>query len=154
MLAPRSSDATASDSDDDSETDSESSSCGGGTAHVDLTLERLQSLIMLDREHGDSAYATSGSSKKRVVEALRNPCCQCQCKVPLGILMKVVTAFWLLAKGVQDSLLWGLQSEAGNQKRKWFIQGLEFIKVSCLCCYYLLLCDLFNMMVGILDIVL
>jgi hypothetical protein len=137
MPAPRNSDATASDSDDDSETDSESSSCCDGPAHVDLTFERLQSLNMdsgTRPDDGDSAYARSGSSKKRVVEALRNPCCQCECQVPLGILMKVVTAFWVLAKTVQDSLLWGLQSEAGKKRKKWFIQGLEFMKVSCLCC--------------------
>ena len=133
MPAPRNSDATASDSEGDSETDSESSSCCDGPGHVDLTLERLQSLNMgsgTRPDDGDSAYARSGSSKQRVVEALRNPCCQCQCKVPLGILMKVVAAFWLLAKTVQDSLLWGLQHEGGKKNKKWFIQGLEFMRVS------------------------
>lgn len=73
-----------------------------------------------------SEFATRGSSKERVVEALRNPRCECKnrCRVPLRTLLKVVVAFWMLTKPTQDSLLWSLQHEAGSNKRKeWFIQG-------------------------------
>ena len=76
------------------------------------------------KKQTESVYARTGSSKQRVVDAIRNPCCHCGCRIPVAILLKVVVAFWLLSKPTQDSLLWSLQHEAGANKRKmWFIQG-------------------------------
>ena len=109
------------ESDDD---DSDHSPFASGPAHVDLTLERLQSLHSTESTEDSSSYAKTGRSKRRVVGALNNPVCKCQCHLPLGILLKVVVAFWLLAKPTQDALLWSLQHEAGTHKKKlWFIAG-------------------------------
>ena len=116
------------DSDDDttSASDSASSDFASGPAVVDLTLERLQSLQSFDTSsHNVSSYAQTGSSKQRIVDALRNPCCPCNCKVPSGVVLKIATAFWELNKLAQDSLLWSIQREAGDKSRKqWHIQGL------------------------------
>ena len=128
-LASIRNDDANSTTDSDGETSSESSAHddAGTDRRVDLTYERIQSM------HGDtntvlkenmSEYAKHGSSKERVVQALRRPCCNCKCRVPATLLMKVVMAFWLLNKTTQDSLLWSLQHEAGvNKKKKWFISG-------------------------------
>lgn len=114
----------AGDSDEDSD-DSDHSPLASGPAHVDLTLERLQSLHSTEStEDSSSYYAKAGRSKTRVVGALNNSICKCQCRLPLGILLKVVVAFWLLTKSTQDALLWSLQHEAGTHKKKqWFIAG-------------------------------
>ena len=109
--------------------DSDHSPFVSGPAHVDLTLERLQSLTSMiptnEPTEEMSSYAKTGSSKSRVAGALENPVCTCRCRVPLGILLKVVVAFWLLSKPTQDALLWSLQHEAGtNKKKQWFIQGV------------------------------
>ena len=66
---------------------------------VDLTYERLQSLHATGRvnKHELSDYAKRG--------------------------MKGI-AFWTLTKPTQDSLLWSIQTESGNQKRKrWHLAG-------------------------------
>lgn len=121
--ALRSSAESDADSSEDSCSDdcSDSESCVTRPAVVDLTLERIQSL-QSNPDDGDSVFSRSGSSKSRVVDALRNPCCKCRCQVPLGILMKLVTAFWSLSKTMQDGLLWSLQA-GQHKKRQWFIQG-------------------------------
>ena len=104
-----------------------------GSASVDLTLERLHSLHSVQNTKSIedmSSYARTGSSKTRVARALNHPICKCRCKVPLGILLKVVAAFWLLAKPTQDALLWSLQHEAGsNKKKQWFISGSSVCKL-------------------------
>lgn len=128
-LASIRNDDANSTTDSDGETSSESSAHhDSGTArHVDLTYGRLQSMHSQTNTvlEGDmSEYAKSGSSKERVHEALRRPCCNCKCRVPAKILMKIVLAFWLLNKPTQDSLLWSLQHEAGvNRKKQWFLSG-------------------------------
>ncbi|CAL1173955.1 unnamed protein product [Cladocopium goreaui] len=121
----------------DGETDSDTSDAGH--AKVDLTIERLQSLhnSMTTKNTEMSEFATRGSSKERVVEALRNPRCECKnrCRVPLRTLLKVVVAFWMLTKPTQDSLLWSLQHEAGSNKRKeWCkvaFRGTDLRTMSC-----------------------
>ena len=110
-----------------------SSTHDAGPAVVDLTLERLHSLHTVQNTKASeelSSYARTGSSKTRVAHAVRHPICKCRCKVPLGILLKVVAAFWLLAKPTQDALLWSLQHEAGsNKKKQWFISGGRVCKL-------------------------
>ena len=116
-------DSSSDGSDEDSD-DSDHSPLASGPAHVDLTLERLHSLHSTESTEDSSYYAKAGRSKTRVVGALNKPICKCQCRLPLGILLKVVAAFWLLAKPTQDALLWSLQHEAGTHKKKqWFIAG-------------------------------
>lgn len=113
--------------------DAESSTHDSGPACVDLTLERLQSLqsLGIPNDVEQSVYAKSGGAKDRVVQALRDPCCECKCRVPLQIMIKIAMAFWTLSKKAQDGLLWSLQHEAGNTwKKKWYIQGLMLFKQS------------------------
>ena len=118
-------DSSSSHSGESDEDDSDHPPFASGPAHVDLTLERLQSLHSSTSTSEElSSYAKTGKSKTRVVGALNNPVCKCQCHLPLGILLKVVVAFWLLGKPTQDALLWSLQHEAGTHKKKlWFIAG-------------------------------
>ena len=74
-----------------------------------------------------SAFAKSGVSSKRIKHSLRKPICQCACKVPLKVLLRLCMAFWSLLKPTQDRLLWCIQHESGNQRKKqWFLQGLLF----------------------------
>ena len=130
--------APGSDSSSSYGSDSESgaSSCtsgssDGGFACVDLTYERLVSL----QPHvpkTSTVYSKGGASSKRVKHALKHPVCQCACKVPFNILLRICLAFWALVKNDQDSLLWSIQHESGQQKRKqWFLQGLAV--VGCIC---------------------
>lgn len=111
-----------------------SSTHDAGPAFVDLTLERLHSLHTVQTTKASredlTSYARTGSSKTRVAHAVKHPICKCGCKVPLGILLKVAAAFWLLAKPTQDALLWSLQHEAGsNKKKQWFISGGSVCKL-------------------------
>ena len=106
------------------ESDSSSASDEPGVVSVDLTLERLQSLQYRTSLTDDqSSYAITGGSKERVIDAWGHPCCKCRCRVPFGILFKIVATFWLLSKPTQDALLWSLQHEAGPKRKKWFIAG-------------------------------
>lgn len=90
---------------------------------VDLTYERLVSLQSKPQNKGN-VYAKSGGSQRRIKNALRHPVCQCACRLPFKILLKLCLAFWGLVKSDQDSLLWSLQHESGKKKRKqWFLQG-------------------------------
>lgn len=110
-----------------SDTDSGS---GGDDDHapavIDLTYERLQSLhahgTIPRKELGD--YAKRGVSSSRIKAAVNKPCCTCMCKLPVMILYKLCIAFWTLTKSSQDALLWSIQHESGNQKKKrWYMAG-------------------------------
>ena len=95
-----------------------------GLSNVDLTYERVLSLQRPPRKMS-TAYAKGGASVKRMRDALEHPTCSCRCQVPLKTLIRLCTAFWCLAKTVQDSLLWSLQHESRKGgKRQWFLQGL------------------------------
>ena len=100
------------------------SSCGD--AIIDLTLERLQSLHTAGTvAKGDlTEYAKTGMSSRRIKEAVTNPKCTCFCKMPIKVLYQLCVAFWTLTKPSQDSLLWALQHESGNRKKKqWYLAG-------------------------------
>ena len=121
-----------SSSEENSDVDSESSlsysssedDAAQGLSNVDLTYERVVSLQRAPRKM-PTTYAKGGASVKRMRAALEKPICTCGCRVPLKLLVRLCTAFWSLAKGVQDSLLWSLQHESGKRgKRQWFLQGL------------------------------
>lgn len=118
-------DETAAESDSD-ETSSTTSMAESGPAQVDLTLQRLQSLQGMTTADGDpSSFSRNGASRERLADAIKNPCCKCRCKIPLGVLLKIVAAFWMLSKPTQDALLWSLQHEAGPKKKKeWYIAGV------------------------------
>lgn len=93
---------------------------------VDLTYERLQSLHATGRvnKHELSDYAKRGMKGTRVKKAVLQPRCECMCKMPIKLLYRICIAFWTLTKPTQDSLLWSIQTESGNQKRKrWHLAG-------------------------------
>ena len=90
---------------------------------MDLTYERLISLQSKSYTKGN-AYAKGGGSQRRIKNALRHPICECACKLPFKIMLKLCLAFWALVKNEQDALLWSLQNESEQKKRKqWFLQG-------------------------------
>ena len=125
----------------------ESSSCGSlscdesdsSTSHsergrdpvVDLSLERLQSLA-LSGEHCQqkgklTEYAEHGRSRQRMADALRHPVCDCRCRIPAQLLLKLCVSFWVLPKEKQDAVLWSIQHESGEQsKKKWYLGGLDY----------------------------
>ena len=95
-----------------------------GCGSVDLTYERLASL-QHSSKRVSTTYAKGGTSGKRLKRALEKPVCSCQCRAPYRIVLRLCVAFWSLGKSIQDRLLWGLQHEAGNRRKEWFLQGLS-----------------------------
>ena len=77
----------------------------------------LSQLYMMDGEDGmmgdESCYATSGKDPGRVKTVLQQPCCKAQCKrkLPLKLLLHMVTVFWSMTKASQDCLLWSMQQQ-------------------------------------------
>lgn len=90
----------------------------------ELKLTMLQSLHNLDAEGDRSCYAENGISVKRIKHVLRNPPCECKCRVPFNILQQACHDFWGLPKSAQDALLWSLQANSGQRSRStWSIEG-------------------------------
>lgn len=113
--SPSSSEPASSDSDD-----------AGGCGGVDITLSRLESLHLNGTVNKKdlTEYAQWGISSTRIKQAVSQPRCPCKCKLPLKVLYHLCVAFWTLTKPSQDSLLWTIQQESGNQKRKqWYLAG-------------------------------
>ena len=108
---------TTSISGSDSSGDSDSTS---RVPEVDLTLKRLESLHSSGSvpKKDLSDYAKHGISSKRIKSAVLEPRCECMCKMPVKILYHLCVAFWTLTKQSQDSLLWSLQNETGNHKKR------------------------------------
>ena len=90
-----------------------------------FNLRRLEAL------HGDdtaetehSSYAQNGMDQKRIKHALKHPGCSCGCSMPFKLLVQICCSFWTLSKGIQDSLLWTLQTELSRKRKvKWRIEG-------------------------------
>lgn len=117
------SDETLSISDTDSDPESEPNDA---PAHIDLTLERLQSLQAMGTvsKKDLTEYAKKGLSATRIKLAVLNPRCSCMCRMPIKLLFHICVAFWQLTKRSQDALLWSIQHESGTQKKKqWHIAG-------------------------------
>lgn len=113
--SPSSSEPASSDSDD-----------AGGSGCVDITLSRLESLHTNGtvQKKDLTEYAQWGISSTRIKKAVLQPRCPCKCKLPLRVLYHLCMAFWTSTKPSQDSLLWTIQQESGNQKRKqWYLAG-------------------------------
>ena len=102
-----------------SDSESESSSATAN-ATIDLTLERLQSLHASGsiNKRDLTTYAKRGISTKRIKSAVLRPRCDCACKMPVKLLYSICVAFWTLAKPSQDSLLWSIQNESGDSRKK------------------------------------
>lgn len=110
--------------------DSSGSDCEDdvGTGTVDLTVERCRSWQATGSvpKKNLSECAKSGMSATRIKAAVLQPKCSCLCRLPVKILFHLCMAFWSLTKPTQDALLWGIQHEAGGQKRKqWYLQGQQ-----------------------------
>ena len=97
---------------------------------IDLTLDRLQSMMHVAGKyhHDESSYSMNGRSKTRIKHAINNPICTCKCRVNINVLMKICLLFWLLSKSGQDSVLWAIQSGQGK-RNKWYIEGLVFCMI-------------------------
>ena len=98
---------------------------------VELSLQRLQSLHATQKGSVDEVknkYAEHGMSKSRLKNVLKNSPCQCQCSLPIRVLMMITQAFWRLTKPAQDSLLWSLQHEVGPGRKRWSMQGYPLCK--------------------------
>ena len=99
----------------------------GASRDINFTLNRLESLHSLSfgepGDEGQSQFASNGMCKKRIKEAVKNPGCQCKCKVPFSVLVKICVSFWSLCKQAQDALLWTLQSEGSHRQKNWHIEG-------------------------------
>ena len=74
-----------------------------------ISWNQLQSLEVDTDEKDESQYAKNGKSKERVQKALKQSCCNRQCKRGLSFKMvfAVCMAFWSLTKSGQDSMLLG-----------------------------------------------
>ena len=87
-------------------------------------LEALHGDNIADHETVHSTYAQNGMSQKRIKHALKHPGCSCGCSMPFRLLVQICCSFWSLSKGIQDSLLWTLQTELARKRRvKWRIEG-------------------------------
>lgn len=108
----------------DTDTDTSESECGIG--EIDITLERLQSLCDYPQKPVSSEYAKHGLSKRRMKVAVSSPICPCKCTMPLRLLAQLCLAFWVLSKSKQDAVLWSIQHESGDQRKKrWYLAGLR-----------------------------
>ena len=107
-----------------------------GEASIDLTLERLQSLHAMGSvsKKDLTEYSKQGMSATRIKSAVLRPRCTCMCKMPIKVLYHLCVAFWTLTKKSQDSLLWSIQHEGGDHKRKkWYMAGLGYNQNPNLC---------------------
>lgn len=109
---------------------SDDDASGYTRGRVDMNLQYLQSFhaVASNKKKVKSKYAANGCSKTRVKEALEKPLCNCRCKMPLQVLLRVCMAFWLLTKSAQDTVLWNIQQSnpGSGSKRDWFIEGLHW----------------------------
>ena len=94
---------------------------------VDLRLANLQSLQHMGGQVEQSKFAINGGSSERVRELLQHPICECKCRMPATLLLKVCKTFWSLPKKGQDALLWSLQCSS-SRKTTWKIEGWVVIK--------------------------
>ena len=118
---------------DQSSDDSTASDGETKTGEVALTINALHSLHVLDEASDVSTYATHGLDRARMKKLLRSPPCECQCRIPLGVLHRACSAFWKLPKQSQDACLWSIQCGKGR-KSTWSIEGLTIFQS----CHYLL----------------
>lgn len=112
------------------ESESGASSEGGGasgscptSSEVSLQLATLQSYTQLgETQLDESQFAANGLSPDRIRALLRDPPCECQCRLPFKTILQICKVFWSLSKEAQDAVLWSLQCSSGR-KTKWLIEG-------------------------------
>lgn len=100
----------------------------GKIPEVALQLSSLYSLHARGETGDSSTFASNGSDPDRIKQLLRDPPCQCGCRMPYNLLKKTCDSFWGLPKESQDALLWSLQVQSGR-KRRWSIEGLGVQKM-------------------------
>ena len=101
------------------------------TGKVDLKISALYSMHSRDETTDESLYAKNGMDAQRLKSLLRSPPCTCKCRVDFKTIWSVCKAFWALPKQSQDAVLWSIQSEAGNRRKTWAIEGAMMFKVYC-----------------------
>ena len=110
-------------------TDESTDDCSGSdrseikTSAVNLRISNLSSLHTLNEGPNQSVFASNGMDPERIKEVLKNPPCDCGCRMPYKILYRACQSFWQLGKEHQDACLWSLQQSSGR-KTKWSIEGL------------------------------
>ena len=92
------------------------------TSEVDLSINGLHSLHALDEASDVSTFAVHGLDSARMKKLLKSPPCECQCRIPFGVLHRACSAFWKLPKQSQDAFLWSIQCGKGR-KSTWSIEG-------------------------------
>ena len=111
-------------SDDDDYDDSEESHERPKTGTVSLMVSNLNAQHTLNESADHSAFAAHGLDPERIKQVLRNPPCECKCRVPYKVLLQACVAFWQLPKESQDACLWSLQQSGDGRKTTWMIEGL------------------------------